>query len=26
MADLHPGVALEDDRLRVDKPHYCSHR
>jgi DNA-binding transcriptional ArsR family regulator len=26
LADLHPEVALEGDRLRVDKPHHCSHR
>jgi len=26
LADLHPEVALDADRLRVDKPHHCSHR
>jgi Bacterial regulatory protein, arsR family/Family of unknown function (DUF5937) len=26
LAGLHPGVALDADRLRVDKPHHCSHR
>jgi DNA-binding transcriptional ArsR family regulator len=26
LADLHPEVALEADRLQVDKPHHCSHR
>jgi DNA-binding transcriptional ArsR family regulator len=26
LADLHPRVALERDRLHVDKPHHCSHR
>ena len=26
LADLHPEVALEGDRLRVDKRHHCSHR
>jgi DNA-binding transcriptional ArsR family regulator len=26
LADLHPEVALDADRLRVDKPNHCSHR
>jgi DNA-binding transcriptional ArsR family regulator len=26
LADLHPEVVLDADRLRVDKPHHCSHR
>lgn len=26
LAGLHPGVALDADRLRIDKPHHCSHR
>jgi DNA-binding transcriptional ArsR family regulator len=26
LADLHPELTLEGDRLRVDKPHHCSQR
>ena len=26
LADLHPDVALDGDRLQVDKPHHCAHR
>jgi DNA-binding transcriptional ArsR family regulator len=26
LAGLHPEVALDADRLRIDKPHHCSHR
>jgi hypothetical protein len=25
LADLHPEVALDADRLQVDKPHHCVH-
>jgi DNA-binding transcriptional ArsR family regulator len=26
LADLHPELTLQGDRLRVDKPHHCSQR
>jgi len=26
LASLHPELALEDDRLRINKPHHCHHR
>jgi hypothetical protein len=26
LADLHPELTLEADRLRVDKPHHCTQR
>jgi DNA-binding transcriptional ArsR family regulator len=26
LGDLHPELAIDGDRLRVDKPHHCSHR
>ena len=26
LADLHPDVALEGDRVQVDKPQHCAHR
>ncbi len=26
LGELHPEIALEHDRLRIDKPHHCHHR
>jgi DNA-binding transcriptional ArsR family regulator len=26
LADLHPELTMEGDRLRIDKPHHCHHR
>jgi DNA-binding transcriptional ArsR family regulator len=26
LGDLHPELAMDGDRLRIDKPHHCHHR